>query len=142
MYQCFLAVLHECHEVVVTEVYHTFQEREMIPYCKAHGIGYIPWSPIAAGALARPVGTETARTTAAKGTVWEKKFSEAEVEIITRVQKLSEKKSCTMAQVAIAWVMTKVTSPIVGVSSVERLEQNIVHGIEITEEDANFLEEP
>jgi aryl-alcohol dehydrogenase-like predicted oxidoreductase len=47
-----------------------------------------------------------------------------------------------MAEIAIAWVMTKVTSPIVGVSSVERLEQNIVHGVEITEEDAKFLEEP
>jgi aryl-alcohol dehydrogenase-like predicted oxidoreductase len=118
------------------------EEREMIPYCKAHGIGYIPWAPIAAGALARPLGTETARTVATKGSPFEKKFSETDAEIISRVQKLAEKKNCAMAEIAIAWVMTKVTSPIVGVSSVERLEQNIVHGVEITEEDAKFLEEP
>jgi aryl-alcohol dehydrogenase-like predicted oxidoreductase len=114
----------------------------MIPYCKAHGIGYIPWAPIAAGALARPVGTETTRSNATKGTPFERKFSDVDVEIISRVQKLSEKKNCTMAEIALAWVTTKIASPTVGVNSVERLEQNIVHGVEITEEDAKFLEEP
>jgi len=117
-------------------------EREMIPYCKAHGIGYIPWSPIAGGLLTRPVGTETARSISVKGSVFERKLTDADVEIVSRVQKLSEKKNCTMAEIAVAWVTTKVTSPIVGVNSVERLDQNIVHGVEITEEDAKFLEEP
>jgi aryl-alcohol dehydrogenase-like predicted oxidoreductase len=37
------------------------QEREMLAYCKFNGIGVIPWSPIAGGDLARPVGTETLR---------------------------------------------------------------------------------
>lgn len=114
----------------------------MIPYCRAHGIGYIPWSPIAAGALARPVGTETPRSEAIKGTTFERKFTDADVEIISRVQELSEKKNCTMVGIAIAWVMTKVSSPIVGISSVERLNQSIVQDVEITEEDAKFLEEP
>jgi len=117
-------------------------EREMIPYCNAHGIGYIPWAPIASGTLARPVGTETTRSETLKGTPFERKLSDVDVEIISRVQKLSEKKNCSMAEISLAWVMTKIASPIVGVSSVERLEQNIVHGVEITEEDAKFLEEP
>lgn len=32
------------------------EEREMILFCKETGVGIIPWSPLHAGRLARPVG--------------------------------------------------------------------------------------
>jgi len=113
----------------------------MIPYCKAHGIGIIPWGPLAAGALARPVGVETTRSDSAKGTVFESKYSDTDKTIIGRVEELAKKKGCTMSQIALTWVQMKIDSPIVGISSVERLDQSIIKDVELTAEEVKCLEE-
>ncbi|KAJ7469425.1 NADP-dependent oxidoreductase domain-containing protein [Mycena latifolia] len=118
------------------------EEHEMIPYCKAHGIGLIPYAALASGALARPVGKETVRSQSSKGTAFEKKFTDADKTIINRVQELAEKKACTMAQVALAWVQLKVDSPIIGISSVERVEAAAAPGVELTSDEVKYLEEP
>ncbi|KAJ7728294.1 NADP-dependent oxidoreductase domain-containing protein [Mycena maculata] len=118
------------------------EEREMIPYCKAHGIGLIPWAPLAGGALAHPLGAETARTKTIKGTPMEPPVTDADKIIISRVQELAEKKGCTMSQIALAWVCLKVDSPIVGISSVSRVEESAQKGVELTAEEAKYLEEP
>ncbi|KAJ7255771.1 NADP-dependent oxidoreductase domain-containing protein [Mycena rebaudengoi] len=118
------------------------EEREMIPYCKAHGIGLIPWRPLASGALARPRGVETART-AASGTTKYEDDTDADRTIIARVEELAKKKGCSMSQISLAWVKLKVDSPIVGISSAERLEQSLATGgVELTSEEVKYLEEP
>ncbi|KAG1888505.1 NADP-dependent oxidoreductase domain-containing protein [Suillus subluteus] len=118
------------------------EEREMLAYCKHNGIGVIPWAPLASGVLARPVGTETTRLNSVKGTAWEKKLSRADVTIINRVEELAKKKNCKMSQIALAWVASKVSSPIVGISSVQRLQESIIEEIELTPEEIKYLEEP
>jgi len=118
------------------------EEREMIPYCLAHGIGLIPWGPLAAGSLARPFGTDTVRESSGKGTVFEKKYSDADKTTIDRVEELAKKKGWTMGEVSLAWMMDVVASPIVGVSSPERLEQAIITGKKLTKEEKEYLEEP
>ena len=90
----------------------------MIPYCNAHGIGIIPWGPMHSGDLARPIGQGSVRSDAAKGTTWERAHSAEDKEIINRVDELAKKKGWPNAQVALAWIKTKITSPIVGVSAV------------------------
>jgi aryl-alcohol dehydrogenase-like predicted oxidoreductase len=47
-----------------------------------------------------------------------------------------------MAQVALAWIDNKVTSPIVGFSSVKRLEEAIIPDKKLTAEEMKYLEEP
>ncbi|TFK62212.1 Aldo/keto reductase [Pluteus cervinus] len=118
------------------------EEREMLAYCKYNGIGVIPWSPLAGGALARPLGVETARTEFIKGTPLETKHSDADITTINRVKELAEKHGKKMSQVAIAWASTKITSPIVGVSSVVRLEESLTKGFTLSEEEVKYLEEP
>ncbi|KAG8216283.1 NADP-dependent oxidoreductase domain-containing protein [Butyriboletus roseoflavus] len=118
------------------------EEREMLAYCRFNGIGVIPWAPLAAGDLARPIGTKSVRHTAAKGTKFEKKFSEADKTIINRVEELANKKGVKMGQIALAWVGQKVASPIVGVNSIERLKESIVTDITLTPEEVTYLEEP
>ncbi|KAJ8580493.1 Aldo/keto reductase [Rhizopogon salebrosus TDB-379] len=81
----------------------------------------------AAGVLARPVGTETARLNTPKGTA--------------RVEELSKKKDCKMSQIALAWVAANVESPIIGANSVQRLQESIVKDIELTQEEMEYLEE-
>lgn len=118
------------------------EEREMNAYCDYNGIGLIPWAPLAAGALARAPGTATTRSDSAKGTPFEMKLSESDHNIVLRVQELAEKKGVKMGQIALAWVASKVTSPIVGFSSLQRLVEGITTGITLTEEETKYLEEP
>ncbi|KAI5121968.1 hypothetical protein M0805_002038 [Coniferiporia weirii] len=116
-------------------------EREMFPYCNAHGIGLIPWGPLQAGSLSYPINQSTTRRDSTKGTPHERKYSEADKVIISRVEEVATKRGWTMSQVALAWINRKVSSPIVGMSSPERLESAIITGKELTEEEVKYLEE-
>ncbi|KAI5890018.1 Aldo/keto reductase [Schizophyllum commune H4-8] len=115
------------------------EEREMLAYCKYHGIGVIPWSPLAGGKLARPIGVDTARSrlVASFGV----KENPVATEIIGRVEEISKKRGWKMSQVALAWAQRSVTSPIVGMNSVQRVDESIV-GDELTDAEAKYLEEP
>jgi aryl-alcohol dehydrogenase-like predicted oxidoreductase len=117
-------------------------ERGMLAYCKHNGIGVIQWAPLASGVLARPVGTETTRLNSIKGTAFEKKLIGGDATIIKCVEELAKKKNCKMSQIALAWVASKVASPIVGVNSIQRLEEGIITGTELTPEEEAHLEEP
>jgi aryl-alcohol dehydrogenase-like predicted oxidoreductase len=113
----------------------------VLAYCKYNGIGVIPWAPLASGLLARPVGTETTRLNS-KGTSLEKKVTSVDAIIINRVEEVAKKQNCKMSQIALAWVASKVSSPIVGISSVQRLQESIIEEIELTPEEIKYLEEP
>ncbi|KAG6816861.1 hypothetical protein H0H87_002347 [Tephrocybe sp. NHM501043] len=118
------------------------EEREMHAYCKYHGIGLIPWAPLAAGLLTRPSNVSSLRNDVTTGTPLERPLSAADRDIIARVEELASKKNIQMAQVALAWAAAKVSSPIIGVNSVERLTQGITTGVTLTEEEMKYLEEP
>ncbi|KAG2128431.1 Aldo keto reductase [Suillus cothurnatus] len=118
------------------------EEREMLAYCKYNGIGVIPWAPLASGLLARPVGTETTRLNSIKGAALEKKVTSVDAIIINRVEEVAKKKNCKKSQIALAWVASKVSSPIVGISSVQRLQESIIEEIKLTPEEIKYLEEP
>ena len=93
----------------------------MIPYCNAHGIGLIPWSPLHGGDLARSTDDVTTRKGALQNVTSNNKYTEADVEIIRRVRELATNKGWTPAQVSLAWINKKVASPIVGISTVRSL---------------------
>jgi aryl-alcohol dehydrogenase-like predicted oxidoreductase len=69
--------------------------------------------------------------------------TEADAVIISRVEELAKKKGWTMAQVALSWVNKRVASPIVGFSSVERMDEMIqVKNKILTADEERYLEEP
>jgi aryl-alcohol dehydrogenase-like predicted oxidoreductase len=111
------------------------EEREMIPLCVDQGVGIIPWSPLARGRLARPWGTTTRRSSndafarmlysdKVAETSPSSELAESDRKTIGTVEELARAHGCTMAQVALAWILSRpgVTSPIVGVTSKEQLE--------------------
>jgi len=114
------------------------EEREMNRFCDATGVGLIPWAPLCRGHLARPIeafGT----TTRSKP---EKELNEVDVKTIKRVEELAKKKGWAMSQVALAWINKRISSPIIGFSSVERIDEAIaVRGKKLTEEEEKYLEE-
>lgn len=114
----------------------------MLAYCAYNGIGVIPWSPLAGGLLARPAqAAPTARIESVKGTPWELTLTEADIAIVNKVEEFAKAKGCTMAQIAVSWACKKITSPIVGISSVKRLEEAMVQ-VELTDDEIKSLEAP
>lgn len=112
----------------------------MNAYCNFNGTGLIPWAPVAAGVLCRPLSESNATTRGE--TRKSSTFSDADSTIINRVEELAKKKGWTMTQVALAWVGMKVASPIVGMSSIKRIEENIITGMTLDEKEVTYLEEP
>ncbi len=68
------------------------EEREMIKYCNATGVGLIPWAPLCRGILARPPVEAKAGTARAEGDDSETGYSEVDKRIVGRVQELADKK--------------------------------------------------
>jgi aryl-alcohol dehydrogenase-like predicted oxidoreductase len=119
------------------------EEREMNKYCNFAGIGLIPWGPLSAGQLARPVNAaDTTRAETSKAMGFMSEIVPFEKEILERVEKVAKDKGWKMSQVALAWISGKVTSPIVGFSSPERMEEAIIPGYKLSEEEIKYLEEP
>ncbi|KFZ08823.1 hypothetical protein V502_09137 [Pseudogymnoascus sp. VKM F-4520 (FW-2644)] len=114
------------------------EEREMIKFCKETNVAVIPWGPLAEGQLARPLQVR-GTTTRSEGSPALRTES---AEIINRVEELAKKKGWTMAQVTLAWTMKRVTSPIIGFSSAERIDDALsARGKELTAEEEKYLEE-
>ena len=125
------------------------EEREMLPLCRAEGVGVIPWSPLARGFLAgnrTPEAESPGPSSRARSDDFARKlyFATADFEIVERVKTLAERRGAAPAQVALAWLVRQpgVTAPIVGTSRPEQLDQ-LVAALDITldEEECGFLEE-
>lgn len=122
------------------------EEREMIPTLKMFGVGMIPWSPLARGTLTRPLNSEG--TTRSNTDAWASYLPttrEANATIVSRVEEIAKARSISMAQVAIAWSLSKdyMTAPIVGTTSLKNMEDIIgAVNVTLTEEEIKSLEEP
>ncbi|KAK6453998.1 aryl-alcohol dehydrogenase [Scheffersomyces xylosifermentans] len=127
------------------------EEREMIPFCKENDfgkVGIIPYSPIARGILARPVGQGSSQGRNASNDPPQARLklndiSKADEEIINRVEVLSKKHGVNMAVISSAWVLSKGAIPIIGLNSEERIDDAIKSALfKLTDEEIAYLEEP
>jgi aryl-alcohol dehydrogenase-like predicted oxidoreductase len=116
----------------------------MNKFCIETGVGLIPWSPLYRGYLARPAGSaETVRSEITKNSPMFGGVTEVDNEIIKRTEELAKKKGWKQSWVALAWIIQKQTIPIVGFSSIERLDDAVgVTGKTLTDEEIKYLEEP
>ncbi|WOP19469.1 aldo/keto reductase [Raineyella sp. LH-20] len=123
------------------------EEREMHPFCLDQGVGVIPWSPMARGKLTRPLGQHTPRQDTDRP-VRAGMYShnpDADATIIATVADIARSRGVSMAQVALAWVMAQpaVTSPIVGVTKTEQLDDAIAAiDLTLSQEEIARLEAP
>ncbi|RIJ70888.1 aldo/keto reductase [Nakamurella silvestris] len=121
------------------------EEREMLPLCADQGIGVIPWSPLARGALTRdPEVTSTRAETDQVSAGLYAATAQADREIIGRVARVAEQRGVPRAQIALAWVSSKpvVTAPIVGATKPHHLEDAVASlDLTLTKEEISYLEE-
>ncbi|WP_166267322.1 aldo/keto reductase [Marinobacter caseinilyticus] len=113
------------------------EEREMFPLCIDQGVGVIPWSPLARGILAgKTVQGEGGESTRAKTDENTRKWrlgSDVDQPVIDALRKVAKNRGMSMAQIALAWVMSNpaVTAPIVGASKPGHIEEAIA-ALELT----------
>ncbi len=124
------------------------EEREMLPLCRAEGIGVIPWSPLARGFLTGSRSRESrGQTVRAHSDEFADNmyFKEMDFQVLDRVSTLAERKGLTRAQVALAWLLHQpgVSSPIIGATKMNHLQEAIASlNVTLDAADLKFLEEP
>ena len=119
------------------------EERDMIPLCLDQGVGLTPYSPLAKGRAARPWGAQTARSST--DSVAEAFDRETDRPVVDAVQRIAEARGLPMAQVALAWVLSKpvVSCPIVGATKPHHLaDAAAAVEITLTDDELAALEEP
>ena len=123
------------------------EEREMLPLCRAEGIGVIPYSPLASGRLTRDLSSENTLRSETDQIAKNKYDASAETDrqVVGRVAELAGKRGVTRTQIALAWLLQKapVTAPIIGATRVSHLEEAVgALPVRLTQEEVTFLEEP
>jgi aryl-alcohol dehydrogenase-like predicted oxidoreductase len=124
------------------------EEREVIPLCREEGLGVIPWSPLARGHLARPAADyrEPVTNRAANDEYGKRLYDgPGDREIIGAVEAVAEARSASMAEVALAWLLSKpvVTAPIIGATKMDHLDAAVrAVDLELTEDEVERLEAP
>ena len=121
------------------------EEREMVPLCQEDNIALTPYSALASGRLSRrPGGEDTKR--AREDSYAKFKYDatkEQDAVIIQRVAEIAEKRGVSMTEVSLAWLLTKVTAPVVGATKLHHIEGAVkATDLELSAEECAYLEEP
>ena len=121
------------------------EEREMVPYCQEENIALTPYSALASGRLSRRPGEGNTKR-AAEDSYAKFKYDTTAAQdavIIDRVAELADKRGVTMTEVSLAWLLTKVTSPVVGATKLHHVDGAVkAVDLKLTEEETAYLEEP
>lgn len=121
------------------------EEREMVPYCNVENIALTPYSALASGRLSRlpgEGGTKRAEEDAYAKFKYDATATQDNV-IVKRVAELAEKLGVTMTEVSLAWLLSKVTSPVVGATKLHHIEGAVkAVDLELTGDEVAYLEEP
>jgi len=124
------------------------EEREMIPLCMDQGVGLIPWSPMARGFFAgnRKQGGGGATTRANSDPFADQLyFRDEDFTVADQAREIAREHNVTGSQIALAWMLNKphITSPIIGASKMDHLEQAITAlDIKLSADEIKRLEEP
>ena len=120
------------------------EEREMAPMCRLDNIAMTPYSALASGRLARKPGATTPRMELdayAKGKY--DATAESDSIIINRVAEIADKRGVSMTEVSLAWLMTKVTAPVVGATKLHHIEGAVkAADLSLTADEIAYLEAP
>ncbi len=119
------------------------EEREMAGLCAEDNIAMTPYSALASGRLSRRPGETSKRLEA--DSYAKLKYdgtAEADGKIIERVAELADKYGVIMTEVSLAWLLTRVTSPVAGATKLHHVDGAVKSvALELTPEDIRYLEE-
>jgi aryl-alcohol dehydrogenase-like predicted oxidoreductase len=118
------------------------EEREMMPLCRAEGIGVIPWSPLARGFVAgnrKPEGTGETLRSQTDAYSRELYFQQSDFDMVERITEVARARGATNTQVTLAWLLQQkgVTAPIIGVSKMAYFD-DLMKALDIKLDDAEL----
>ena len=122
------------------------EEREMMPLCRAEGVGIIPWSPLARGFLAgnrtrtQDTATMRAQTDDFAQSMY---YRDNDFAVVEQLKQVAAARGVAPAQIALAWVLAQpgVTAPIIGASRIEQLnELGAALSIKLSEDECRTLQ--
>lgn len=126
---------HAVHPIAVVQTEYSLWSRDVetdvIPTCQELGIGFVPYSPLSRGFLTGVF--EKANDVKADGDTrsfmprFTPEHFDSNKVLVDRLGEIASAKGCTLAQLAIAWVMAQGETivPIPGTRKIERLEENV-----------------
>jgi aryl-alcohol dehydrogenase-like predicted oxidoreductase len=128
-------------------------EVEILPFCRAAGLGVIPWGPLGAGFLSGkyargeqpPEGSRIADADETLEEAYDRRAVERNFAVVDAATEIARERGATVPQVALAWLLGTrgVIAPIVGPRTFEQLEDNLgADGLELTAEERARLEAP
>lgn len=120
------------------------EEREMVPFCREENIALTPYSSLAGGKLSKRPG-ETSKRQQEDEYAHFKYDATAQQDdaVIRRVMEIADKREVFMTEVALAWLISKVTSPVVGATKMNHIEGAAkAVDLVLTPEETAYLEEP
>lgn len=120
------------------------EEREMAKFCLEENIAMTPYSLLAGGRLAKRPG-ETSKRLLEDSYAHLKYDATTEQDgiIIDRVAQLADKYDVSMTEISLAWLLTKVSAPVVGTTKLHHIEDAAkAVNLTLTADELAFLEEP
>jgi aryl-alcohol dehydrogenase (NADP+) len=123
------------------------EEREMLPLCRAEGVGLIPFSPLARGFV---VGNrrkeEWGETVRAKTDDYSRGqfYRPQDFAVVDRITQVAQNRGVSNAQIALAWVLQQpgITAPIIGASKLQHLDDAVAaQSIHLDAEELKLLTE-
>lgn len=120
------------------------EEREMAKLCAEDNIAMTPYSALAGGRLSKHPG-ETSKRLEEDSYARLKYDATAKQDnrIIERVAELADKRGVSMTEISLAWLLTKVTAPVVGATKLSHIEGAAkAVDLSLTEDEIAYLEEP
>jgi aryl-alcohol dehydrogenase-like predicted oxidoreductase len=128
-------------------------ELDLLPFCRAAGLGVIPWGPLGAGFLSGryrrgeepPAGSRIADAGDEIEEAPHRRAIERNFQVVDAAEAIARERGATVPQIAIAWLLgvDGVTAPIVGPRTLDQLEGILgADEIEFTAEERERLEAP
>ncbi len=119
------------------------EEREMAKLCQEDHIAMTPYSALAGGRLSKHPGETSKRLE--EDSYAKLKYDDSarqDAVIIGRVAELAQKRQVSMTEISLAWLLTKVTAPVVGATKLSHIEGAAkAVDLVLTPKEINFLEE-
>ena len=120
------------------------EEREMLPCCSEEGIALTPYSALASGRLSRHPGETSKRLVEdAYARFKYDATADADALVVDRVAEVADAHGVSMTEVSLAWLLSKVDSPVVGATKLHHVDGAAAAvGLALSDEDIAYLEEP
>ncbi len=120
------------------------EEREMAPFCREENIAMTPYSSLAGGRLSKHPGETSKRLQ--EDSYAQLKYggmADQDAPILRRVAELADQRGVSMTEISLAWLLTKVTVPVVGATKLHHIADAAkAVELELTAEECSYLEEP